>query len=40
MNAAIAKICASFTTEQLTAIRDFLVGIGTAAAEATDEADS
>jgi DNA-binding MarR family transcriptional regulator len=39
MNTAIANMCASFTTEQLTAIRDFLVGIGTAAAEATDEAD-
>jgi DNA-binding MarR family transcriptional regulator len=39
MNTAIVEICASFTTEQLTAIRDFLVGIGTAAAEATDEAD-
>lgn len=39
MNTAISKLCASFTTEQLTAIRDFLVGISTAAAEATDEAD-
>jgi DNA-binding MarR family transcriptional regulator len=39
MNTAISRLCASFTTEQLTAIRDFLVGISTAAAEATDEAD-
>ena len=39
MNAAIMKICASFTTEQLTAIRDFLASIGDAAAEATDETD-
>ena len=39
MNTAISKLCASFTTEQLTAIRDFLVGISTAAAEATDESD-
>jgi DNA-binding MarR family transcriptional regulator len=39
INTAISRLCASFTTEQLTAIRDFLVGISTAAAEATDEAD-
>ena len=37
MNTAIMKICASFTTEQLTAIRDFLVSIGDAAANTTDE---
>jgi len=39
MNSAIAKICASFTTEQLTAVRDFLVSIGSAAAAATEETD-
>jgi DNA-binding MarR family transcriptional regulator len=39
MNSAIAKICATFTTEQLTAVRDFLVSIGGAAATATDEAE-
>jgi len=39
MNAAIVKICAAFTTEQLTAIRDFLVAIGDAADDATDETD-
>ena len=39
MNSAIAKICSTFTTEQLTAIRDFLVSIGNAAAHATDETD-
>jgi DNA-binding MarR family transcriptional regulator len=38
MNSSIAKICSSFTTEQLTAVRDFLVNIGSAAAAATDEA--
>jgi DNA-binding MarR family transcriptional regulator len=40
MNTAIVKICANFTTEQLTAIRDFLVSIGDAAADATDETDT
>jgi hypothetical protein len=39
MNSSIANICATFTTEQLTAVRDFLVSIGSAAAAATDEAD-
>lgn len=39
MNASIVKVCATFTTEQLTAIRDFLVNIRDAAADATDEAD-
>lgn len=39
MNSSVAKICGALTTEQLTAVRDFLVSIGSAAAAATDEAD-
>lgn len=40
MNDAVMQICANFTAEQLTAIRDFLVSIGNAAAEAAGETDT
>ena len=39
MNSSIARICATLTAEQLTAVRDFLVSIESAAATATDEAE-
>jgi hypothetical protein len=34
MNASIMKICADFNSDQLVAIRNFLVSIGEAASEA------
>lgn len=37
MNAALMKISAKFTADQLEAIRDFLISIGEAATEAVDD---